>query len=82
MGRPFVAPLPRNCSVAAGSSASSAKKAKPMNKKNLQQTLDGLANYSVELGEAVSSGPFFDAYVQNLTSPASLVPVLSGVLGK
>jgi len=52
------------------------------NKTNLQQTLDGLANYSVELGEAVASGPFFDAYVQNLTSPASLVPVLSGVLGK
>jgi phospholipid/cholesterol/gamma-HCH transport system substrate-binding protein len=52
------------------------------NKKNVQQTLDGLANYSVELGEAVATGPFFDAYVQNLTSPASLVPVLSGVLGK
>lgn len=52
------------------------------NKSNIQQTIDGLKNYSVELGEAVSSGPFFDAYIQNLTSPTTVIPVLSGVLGK
>lgn len=50
------------------------------NKRNLELTLDGLASYTTELGEAVSSGPFFDAYVQNLTSPQTVAPVLSGFL--
>lgn len=50
------------------------------NKKNLQETIDGLRNYSVGLGEAVASGPFFDAYVQNLTAPTTVVPILSGLL--
>lgn len=50
------------------------------NKENLQGTISGLRNYATAFGEAVSSGPFFDAYVQNLTAPASLAPVLSGML--
>jgi phospholipid/cholesterol/gamma-HCH transport system substrate-binding protein len=50
------------------------------NKKNLQQTIDGVASYATELGEAVSTGPFFDAYLQNLTSPQTVAPVLSGLL--
>ncbi|MDX6234237.1 MAG: phospholipid/cholesterol/gamma-HCH transport system substrate-binding protein [Nocardioidaceae bacterium] len=50
------------------------------NKKNLQQTIDSVASYATELGEAVSTGPFFDAYIQNLTAPQTLAPVLSGLL--
>lgn len=50
------------------------------NKENLQKTIEGARDYAVEFGEVVSSGPFFDAYVQNLTSPATLAPVLSGAL--
>jgi phospholipid/cholesterol/gamma-HCH transport system substrate-binding protein len=50
------------------------------NKKNLQETIDGVASYATELGEAVATGPFFDAYVQNLTAPATLAPVISGLL--
>lgn len=50
------------------------------NKANLQQTIDGLRSYAVSIGEPVASGPFFQAYVQNLTAPTTLVPVLSGVV--
>lgn len=50
------------------------------NKRNLEQTITGLRNYATAFGEAISSGPFFDAYIQNLTAPASLAPVLSGAL--
>lgn len=50
------------------------------NKTNLQKTIVGARNYATGFGEAVSSGPFFDAYVQNLTSPGTLVPLLSGLL--
>jgi phospholipid/cholesterol/gamma-HCH transport system substrate-binding protein len=50
------------------------------NKKNLQETILGLHTYASELGEAVSSGPFFDAYVENLTAPSSLLPVISTIL--
>lgn len=50
------------------------------NKENLQKTIEGARDYAVEFGDTISSGPFFDAYVQNLTSPITLAPVLSGVL--
>jgi phospholipid/cholesterol/gamma-HCH transport system substrate-binding protein len=50
------------------------------NRANLQKTIEGARDYAVEFGDTVSSGPFFDAYVQNLTSPVTLAPVLSGVL--
>jgi len=49
------------------------------NRKNLQDTITGLRGYATAFGEAVASGPWFDAYVQNLTSPGTLAPILSGV---
>ncbi|NLE78085.1 MAG: MCE family protein [Rhodococcus sp.] len=36
------------------------------NKDNIGQALDGLAPYATSLGEAVGSGPFFMAYLQNI----------------
>lgn len=50
------------------------------NKTNLEKTIEGARDYTVEFGDLLGSGPFFDAYVQNLTSPSTLAPVLSGVL--
>lgn len=47
---------------------------------DLQAALSGARDYAIGFGEAVSSGPFFDAYIQNLTSPGTLAPVLSGLL--
>jgi phospholipid/cholesterol/gamma-HCH transport system substrate-binding protein len=49
------------------------------NKANLQGAISGLRGYVTAYGEAVASGPWFDAYLQNLTSPATLAPILSGV---
>jgi len=49
------------------------------NKENLQSSITGLRGYAMAFGEAVSSGPWFDAYIQNLTSPASMAPIISGV---
>ena len=48
------------------------------NESNLNKTLAGARNYAIGFGEAVSSGPFFDAYVQNLLSPTTLSPGLFG----
>jgi phospholipid/cholesterol/gamma-HCH transport system substrate-binding protein len=42
------------------------------NKKNLDDILDKAGPFAGSLGEAVSSGPFFQAYVQNLTRPVEL----------
>lgn len=50
------------------------------NKLNLQKTIDGARDYAVEFGETLSSGPFFDGYIQNLTAPGTLTPILSGIL--
>jgi phospholipid/cholesterol/gamma-HCH transport system substrate-binding protein len=49
------------------------------NKENLQASITGLRGYATAFGEAVSSGPWFDAYIQNLTSPASMAPIISEV---
>lgn len=49
------------------------------NKTNLQESITGLRGYATAFGEALASGPWFDAYIQNLTSPSTLVPILSGV---
>jgi phospholipid/cholesterol/gamma-HCH transport system substrate-binding protein len=49
------------------------------NKENLQASITGLQGYATAFGEAVASGPWFDAYIQNLTSPTTLAPVLSEV---
>jgi len=45
----------------------------------LEYSVENLASYASGLGEAVGSGPFFQAYVQNITEPTSLVPGLSGI---
>jgi phospholipid/cholesterol/gamma-HCH transport system substrate-binding protein len=50
------------------------------NRENLEGVLSGVASYAMVFGEALASGPFFDAYVANLTEPGTLVPVLSDVL--
>lgn len=49
------------------------------NKADLQASITGLRGYVTAYGEVVGSGPWFDAYIQNLTSPSTLVPLLSGV---
>jgi phospholipid/cholesterol/gamma-HCH transport system substrate-binding protein len=49
------------------------------NRTALQDTITGLRGYATAFGDASSTGPWFDAYIQNLTSPSTLVPVLSGV---
>jgi phospholipid/cholesterol/gamma-HCH transport system substrate-binding protein len=49
------------------------------NKENLQATITGLRGYTTAVGEALASGPWFDIYMQNLTSPVTLAPILSGV---
>jgi phospholipid/cholesterol/gamma-HCH transport system substrate-binding protein len=49
------------------------------NKANLQATLTGLRGYTTAVGEALASGPWFDIYMQNLASPTTLAPILSGV---
>lgn len=50
------------------------------NRKNLQTSITGLRGYATAFGEALSSGPWFDAYIQNLTSPSTLAPILSGAM--
>jgi phospholipid/cholesterol/gamma-HCH transport system substrate-binding protein len=45
------------------------------NRDNIQRTVTGLAGYASGLGEALSSGPFFSAYIVNLVAPGNLVPV-------
>lgn len=50
------------------------------NKKAIQDTLVGLRGYATAFGDAASTGPWFDAYIQNLTDPATLAPILSGIL--
>lgn len=43
------------------------------NKRNLDIVLDRAGPFAGSLGESVSSGPFFQAYVQNLTKPVDLI---------
>lgn len=50
------------------------------NKANLQAGITGLRGYVTAYGEAVANGPWFDAYLQNLTSPSTLAPILSGAV--
>lgn len=49
------------------------------NRRNLQASITGLLGYATGFNEAVATGPWFDAYIQNLTSPSTLAPILSGV---
>lgn len=50
------------------------------NRKNLQASITGLRGYATGIGESLASGPWLDIYIQNLTSPASLAPIVSGVI--
>ena len=50
------------------------------NKDDLQASITGLRGYATAFGEALASGPWFDAYIHNLTSPATLAPIISGVV--
>lgn len=50
------------------------------NKEEIQSSIVGVQGYATAFNEAISSGPWFDAYIQNLTSPGTLAPVLSGIL--
>jgi phospholipid/cholesterol/gamma-HCH transport system substrate-binding protein len=50
------------------------------NKKNLQKAIIGLRGYATNFGDALGTGPWFDAYIQNLTSPGTLAPVISEFL--
>jgi len=49
------------------------------NRANLQAGIVGLRGYATGVGEALSTGPWLDTYIQNLTAPATLAPILSGV---
>jgi phospholipid/cholesterol/gamma-HCH transport system substrate-binding protein len=46
----------------------------------LNFALKKLGSFTRALGESVSSGPFFQAYVSNLTEPQNLAPALDGIL--
>lgn len=49
------------------------------NRTALQQSITGLRGYVTGFGETLSTGPWFEAYIQNLTSAATVVPILSGL---
>ena len=55
------------------------------NKDNIETILDRAGPFAGSLGESVSSGPFFQSYVQNLTRPVDLTGLdlspLQGLLG-
>lgn len=46
------------------------------NKDNMTQGIQELVKFETTLGEAVSSGPFFNAYVQNLIPGTTIKPLL------
>jgi len=50
------------------------------NRHTLDYALTNLGSFIRGLGEAVGSGPFFQAYLQNLTAPTTLSPILSDIL--
>lgn len=50
------------------------------NRTQLAASISGLRGYATAFGEAISSGPWFDAYIQNLTSPGTLAPIISGLV--
>ncbi|MDL9936218.1 MCE family protein [Gordonia sp. ABSL1-1] len=51
------------------------------NKKNISETLPGLTKASQTQGEAVSSGPFYQAYVANLIPGPLLQPFIDQAFG-
>ncbi|MCW2784730.1 MAG: hypothetical protein JWP74_1247 [Marmoricola sp.] len=51
------------------------------NKVKLSQTIDRLGPYATALGDAVGSGPFYTAYIPNLSDPSTL-PVFPAILAE
>ncbi|BBZ25771.1 mammalian cell entry protein [Mycolicibacterium madagascariense] len=51
------------------------------NRDNIAKALPGLAKYQLTLGETVSNGPFYSAYVPNLDLPQILQPFLDYAFG-
>jgi phospholipid/cholesterol/gamma-HCH transport system substrate-binding protein len=47
---------------------------------DLDFVLKNIGGFIRSLGEAVGSGPFFQAYVQNLTSPSQLGPIIPDIV--
>jgi len=50
------------------------------NRDTLDYALTNLGTFIRGLGEAVGTGPFFQTYLQNLTAPTTLAPILSDIL--
>ena len=51
------------------------------NRDNVAQSIDGLSSYIGTLGDAVASGPYFYAYLQNLVPADYTQPVINTVFG-
>jgi phospholipid/cholesterol/gamma-HCH transport system substrate-binding protein len=51
------------------------------NRENIANALPGLAKYEVTLGETVSNGPFYSAYIPNLNLPQALQPFFDYAFG-
>jgi phospholipid/cholesterol/gamma-HCH transport system substrate-binding protein len=51
------------------------------NRDNIAKALPGLAKYEVTLGETVANGPFYNAFVPNLTPAQLLQPFLDYAFG-
>ena len=49
------------------------------NKANIEAAIPGLSGYATALGEAVGSGPFFDAFIPNISDPTTL-PIFPSIL--
>ncbi|MCF8587180.1 MCE family protein [Gordonia liuliyuniae] len=52
------------------------------NRQNIGQAIESLAPYITELGEAVSSGPFFSSYITNLLPAQMIEPALRTALNE
>ncbi|WP_137875026.1 MCE family protein [Rhodococcus sp. Q] len=51
------------------------------NRDSITSAIDRLGPYITELGEAVSSGPFFNSYIQNLIPGQIIAPFVRAALG-
>ncbi|MDI9896862.1 MlaD family protein [Rhodococcus sp. IEGM 1381] len=51
------------------------------NRANIGQAIENLSPYITQLGEAVSSGPFFNSYIQNLIPGQVISPFIRAALG-
>lgn len=51
------------------------------NRESIASAIERLGPYITELGEAVSSGPFFNSYIQNLIPGQVIAPFVAAALG-